>query len=138
MIANQPDMEVSMGLPWVRLDTQFGSNPKILALLAENKHRAAFAWVCSLAYSGAHGTDGFLPSNCLMFLHAKPIDAKALVRVGLWQECPGGWEISSWLDFQQSSHETEERKRKLSERGRKAAAKKWENYRERLGEGEAS
>ncbi len=114
-----------MGLPWVRLDTQFASNPKVLELIEAKKHSAAFAWVCSLAYSGAHGTDGFLPKACLPFLHARKADADALVRVGLWSEVPGGWEINGWLEFQQSSSETEERKRKLSDRGKRAAAARW-------------
>lgn len=122
-------VEVSMGLPWVRLDTQFASNPKILELLADNKHRAAFAWVCSLAYAGAHGTDGFIPTGALPFLHARKAEATALVEAGLWNTCQGGWEINSWLDFQQSNHETEDRKQRLSERGRKAAAARWEKQR---------
>ena len=48
-----------MGLPWVRLDTTFHHNPKVLDLAARGKYRAAFAYVCSLAYAGQHGTDGY-------------------------------------------------------------------------------
>ena len=92
-----------MGLPWVRLDTQFPSNPKILYLMEDKKYRAAFAWMASLAYSGAHGTDGFIPYSALPCLHASKVDAKALVEVGLWLECIGGWEINSWSEMQQSN-----------------------------------
>ncbi|WP_429520249.1 hypothetical protein [Rhodococcus sp. BE178] len=111
-----------MGLPWVRLDTQFASNPKILALLAEKKFRASFAYVASLGYSGAHGTDGFLPDLCLAFIHATRADARALVDVGLWNEHPGGWEINGWTEFQQSSDEAAQRK----QRAKDAARKRWE------------
>lgn len=114
-------VEVSMGLPWVRLDTQFASNPKILELMTDKKYRAAFAWVCSLGYSGAHGTDGFLPAASLPFLHATKGDAADLVRVGLWTESVGGWEINGWLEFQQSSEEASQRKKRAQD----AARKRW-------------
>lgn len=118
-----------MGLPWIRLDTQFASNPKILELVADKKHRAAFAWVCSLAYSGAHGTDGFLPSTCLFLLHATKADANDLVAIGLWCVVEGGWEINGWTEFQQSTDETQQRRQQLSERGRKAADARWAKHR---------
>jgi len=38
-----------MGLPWVRLDTNFGSNPKILYLIEDKKYRAAFVYITGLA-----------------------------------------------------------------------------------------
>ena len=110
-----------MGLPWVRLDTQFPANPKILALIDQKKYRAAFVWVSSLAYAGAHGTDGFLPSASLPFMHATKADAKVLVEVGLWLESVGGWEINSWSEFQPSNAETQERKK----RAKDAAMRRW-------------
>lgn len=110
-----------MGLPWVRLDTQFASNPKILYLIEDKKFRAAFVWTASLGYAGAHGTDGFIPQSALPFLHATKSDAKALVDVGLWLECIGGWEVNSWAEFQPSNAETLERKKKAKE----AALKRW-------------
>ncbi len=79
-----------MGLPWVRLDTQLASNPKVLELVDNRRHKAAFAYVCGLGYSGVHGTDGYLPSNCLPFIHATRTDAQHLVEVGLWVPAPGG------------------------------------------------
>jgi len=110
-----------MGLPWVRLDTQFPSNPKVLYLIEDKKFRAAFAWMASLAYAGAHGTDGFIPAAALPFLHATKADAKHLVEVGLWLEGSGGWEINSWAEFQPSNAETQERKKKA----REAAMSRW-------------
>jgi hypothetical protein len=110
-----------MGLPWIRLDTQFALNPKILYLVEDKRFRAAFVWTASLAYAGAHGTDGFLPTACLPHLHATKADAKALVEVGLWIETVGGWEINSWAEFQPSNAETEERKKRAKE----AAMQRW-------------
>lgn len=113
---------MTVGLPWVRLDAQFASNPKVLALISDKKFRAAFAYVASLGYSGAHGTDGFLPELCLPFLHATRADARALADVGLWNTCVGGWEIHNWTEFQQSSSEAAERKKRAQD----AARKRWE------------
>lgn len=110
-----------MGLPWVRLDTQFASNPKMLYLMEDKKFRAAFVWVASLGYAGSHGTDGFIPVAALPFLHATKADAKALVDVGLWLVCTGGWEINSWAEFQPTNDETQLRKKKA----RDAAMKRW-------------
>lgn len=110
-----------MGLPWVRLDTQFASNPKILYLVEDKKFRAAFVWVASLGYSGAHGTDGFIPAAALPFLHATRADAKALADVGLWVESIGGWEINGWSEFQQTSEEAQARKK----RAKDAAMARW-------------
>jgi hypothetical protein len=115
-----------MGLPWVRLDTQFASNPKILYLVQDKKFRAAFVWVASLGYSGAHGTDGFIPEAALPFLHAVKADAKALAEVGLWLETVGGWEINGWAEFQQSSEESQARKK----RAKDAAMARWHGERE--------
>lgn len=114
-----------MGLPWVRLDSQFALNPKILYLIEDKKYSAAFVWTASLGYAGAQGTDGFLPSACLPLLHATKAEAKALVSVGLWVECPGGWEINSWSEFQPSNEETQKRK----ERARDAARLRWHGMR---------
>ena len=114
-----------MGLPWVRLDTQFASNPKILELVANRQQRAAFAYVCGLAYAGSHGTDGYLPINCLPFIHASKSDAKQLVDVGLWKPDPGGWLINGWDEFQVSDEASKRRR----ERAQKGAAVRWETAR---------
>lgn len=110
-----------MGLPWVRLDTQFPSNPKVLALVEQKKFRAAFVYISSLAYAGSHGTDGFLPAASLPFLHATRADAKSLVDVGLWDPVDGGWEVHDWSEFQPSNAETQARKQRAID----AARRRW-------------
>jgi hypothetical protein len=110
-----------VGLPWIRLDTQFPTNPKVLGLVEDKKWRALFVYVDSLCYSGAHGTDGFLPSNCLQFLHATRAEAQILVETRLWLACIGGWEINDWMEFQQSNEETQQRKKRAKE----AAEARW-------------
>lgn len=111
------------GLQWVRLDTAFPSNPKVLALLETKEgHRTAFVYVCALAYAGAHGTDGRIPTSALPFVHGRRSDALRLVEVGLWHDYPdGGWLINGWDEKQV----TDEAARLRSQIAKKAAAARW-------------
>lgn len=118
-----------MGLPWVRLDTQFVTNPKVLDLVAGKHHKAAFVYICSLAYSGCHQTDGYLPVTCLPFIHGTSADARKLVEVGFWVPAPGGWDINGWHEFQVSSEENLRRR----ERAQKGAAARWKNAKKGAG-----
>jgi len=114
-----------MPLPWVRLDTAFPTNPKLLAMLTEKDgHRAGLVYVCSLGYCGAHGTDGFIPREALPFIHGRSMDAERLVRHGFWRGQPGGWLIHGWDEFQESSTETQERRR----RAQAGAAARWDGH----------
>jgi hypothetical protein len=113
-------------LPWVRLDTSFPYNPKLLAMIAEKDgHRAGLVYVCSLGYSGAHGTDGFIPREALAFIHGRPKDAERLVVHGFWRVQPGGWLINGWDEFQESSTETQQRRVKAQA----AAQVRWDKVR---------
>ena len=112
-----------MGLPWVRLDTQFPSNPKFLELASNKQYRAAFVYVASLAYAGQHGTDGYLPEMCLPFIHGTKAEASQLVTVGLWHPEPGGWGINGWDEFQVSD-EAARKRRQRAQKGGLAKAQK--------------
>jgi hypothetical protein len=116
-----------LGLPWVRLDTAFPRNPKLLALLAVNGHRAALVYICSLAYSGEQGSDGFIPRHALAHIHGRPKDAALLVTHRLWHEERDGigWTINGWAEFQPSSAETQERARKARQSSLKANCARW-------------
>lgn len=110
-----------MGLPWVRLDTQFPSNPKVLELTTQGKWRAAFVYVAALAYAGSHGTDGYIPDMSLPFIHGNKASAVDLVKSGLWLQDVGGYTINGWSEFQI----TDEASKQRSEKARKAALKRW-------------
>lgn len=115
-----------MPLPWVRLDTAFPYNPKLLAMIGEKDgHRAALVYLCSLAYSGAHGTDGFISREALPFIHGRASDADRLVRHVFWRSQPGGWLINGWTEFQESSVETQDRRK----RAQAAAQSRWDKAR---------
>ena len=111
------------GLPWVRLDVAFPSHPKVLRLLELREgHRTAFVYICGLAYSGAHGTDGLIAVSALPFIHGRRVDAQRLVEVGLWHPYPdGGWLINGWDEKQV----TNEARKARSDLAKKAAAARW-------------
>lgn len=113
-----------MNLTWIRLDVGFPRNHKILALLGQKEgHRAAFAYVCGLAYAGEQGTDGFIPREALPFLHCRTRDAAQLVAAGLWHDDQGGWVINDWEEKQPASEESAAR----SSKARMAARARWDN-----------
>lgn len=114
-----------MALPWIRFETSFPTNPKVLMLAEDKKWQAIACYVSSLSYAGAQGTDGFLPKSCLPFIHGTAKIATDLVSVGLWKGCPGGWDINGWAEFQGTTDEHNAR----AARARAAAAVRWDRER---------
>jgi len=114
-----------MPLPWVRLDSTFPFNPKLLAMLSRKEgHRAAFVYLCGLSVSGSQGSDGFISVETLPFAHGRSADADLLVEFGFWIPRPGGWLINGWEEFQQSSEETQLRRK----RAQAAAESRWNGH----------
>ena len=114
-----------MGLPWVRLDTAFPMNPKILALVREKDgYRAAFVFVTGLSHCGAQGSDGFISREALPFIHGRDVDAERLVTHALWIPQPGGWLIPDWDQFQQSTEESQLRRK----RAQALAEQRWAGH----------
>lgn len=112
-----------MAMPWVRMDTQWPSNPKFLQLVEDKKWKAISAYWAGLAWAGAQGQNGYLPAYALPMIHATKKETDELVAVGLWDMAQGGWDIHDWADYQMSTEETVKR----SERARAAAQKRWAN-----------
>lgn len=109
------------GLPWVRLDSAFPHNWKILDLIAERKHKAVCVYVFGLSYCGAQGTGGYIPRRALMHLHGGKADAATLVQAGLWEEAEEGWLVHDWDHYQPSVEVGES----ISERARTAICTRW-------------
>lgn len=114
------------GLPWIRFDTTMPDNPKILELCEMREgHRAAFVYVCGLAYAGRHGTDGFIPSSALSRINGRKADADKLVQVGLWDAADKGWVVHAWDEYQQASETTEKVLASKREGGAKGNCVRW-------------
>lgn len=116
-----------MSLPWVRLDTALPDHPKILHLVDGYKdgRASAFVYVCGLAYCGRHGTDGYIPGPALARIGGRAADAQRLVQVGLWDKNGSGWTIHGWAEYQQSTGETQERRRNIERNSRKGNCVRW-------------
>lgn len=110
------------GLPWVRLDSAFPRNHKVLTLLSGREgHRTLFAFCCGLSYCGEQGSNGFIPREALPFIHARKADAVRLTEVGLWHSEDGGWMVNDWSEYQPSTEEHQRR----STKARTAANARW-------------
>ena len=95
-----------MGLPWVRLDANIATHDKILGLLNDpsaQKWQAFSSYICSLAWSGGQGTDGYVPKNALQVLFGTAKTARLLEKYDLWEEAVGGWRIRNFEKRQQLS-----------------------------------
>ena len=102
-----------MPLPWVRLDTAFPFNQKLLAMLcSKDGHRAALVYICGLSISGGQGSDGFITVESLPICHGRQADADLLVEFGFWIPQPGGWLINGWDEHQPSSEENQLRRKR--------------------------
>jgi hypothetical protein len=112
-----------MGLPWVRLDANIGSHDKVLYLIADPskaKWQALASYMVALGWSGANGTDGFIPTIALPFVHGNAATARLLVKHKLWDEARVGYSIRNYAERQQSSAAAEsvrEAKQRASRKG---------------------
>lgn len=117
-----------MALPWVRLDANFASHDKVLALIADPspaRWQALSSYVCALGWSGAHGTDGAVPRSALPFVHGTPKTARLLQTYGLWEATTAGWAIRNY-ESRQELEVISAAKRAAQQIGaRKANCRRW-------------
>ena len=113
-----------MTLPWVRLETSFPTNHKVLTLTGAGKYRAGFVYVCGLAYCGANETDGYIRRTALPFIHGRPADARDLVAVGLWAPMGDGWVVPDWAEYQMTKDHNEATRA----RAKRAICERWQRH----------
>lgn len=114
-----------MGLPWYRMDVGFYRNPKVLELISEAKWRAVTVWQAGIGHCVEHGTDGVIDGSVLPLIHGRLIDARDLLRVGLWVPHPRGWEVWGFAERQQLSDTTKAIRESRSTAGTKGSCKRW-------------
>jgi GrpB-like predicted nucleotidyltransferase (UPF0157 family) len=84
-----------MGLPWVRLDSNIATHPKVIKLLKQRDgYRAFTLYVCAIAHCGGHSTDGLVEKEVIDVLHGTEKHARMLVDLGFWEYDPDG---KGWL-----------------------------------------
>lgn len=95
-----PDAKVGGAAMWVKIDDGILDNPKIASVGIQG-----FAvYVASIVFSARNLLDGFLPDSRwnLLLPQTEMTVADDLVRVGLWEKCPGGYRIHDFLKYNPS------------------------------------
>ena len=86
-----------MALQWIRLDTTFPDNPKIMDLVDNNQHRVVVAQISMMCHVGKTETDGYFPEGALRRYAIGKKDAGIALESGLWVPVPGGgYRINGW------------------------------------------
>ena len=65
----------------------------------------SWLWLCGLAYCQEGLTDGFIPTEALMYLGVKNAKQLAahLVAANLWEVVEGGWQVHDYLQYNKSA-----------------------------------
>jgi hypothetical protein len=93
-------------LAYLKIECSVARNKKFL----KAGPAPSWLWVCGLAYCQEGLTDGFIPSEALPHLGVKNAAQLAthLVKAGLWDEAPGGWNVHDYLEHNRSSADVAE------------------------------
>jgi hypothetical protein len=116
-----------VGLPWARLDVNIQTHDKILALCSDPsalRWQAAFSYVCAIAWSTGHGTDGKIPNAALGIVHGNAKTARLLVKYQLWDEATAGYQVRNFELRQQSNTLTGAIKQAQSDGGKRGNCKR--------------
>lgn len=118
-------------MTWLKVDDKLTTHPKWIPLDAF----AVALWLHALVWCGAHNNDGVIPEHMLPTLAVKVPPARvrasveALIRAGLWKRRTkskgGGWDIVSWLDYQPSRQQVQDRAKAKAEKEERDALHQW-------------
>jgi hypothetical protein len=107
-------------MPWGRVDDTYYDHPKLEELedVHEWPDRLAGAGLNSLAWSWCNRflTDGKVPRGTVAKLGGTIDLADQLVRVGLWESAPGGYQIHDFLVYNESAEDVRARRQKEADR----------------------
>lgn len=118
-------------MPWAKLDDDFFSHPKVLALLEEPEGWAAIGfWAAMLSWASKYTrrpgkTPGFLPRSSVSQMDRRRYTELAglLVLHGLWECRDGGWQIHDYDRYLPS----EAMRKSRAEAGRRGGLARAEN-----------
>jgi hypothetical protein len=106
-------------MSWVRLDDRLHDNRKIKRLWLRDRGALALH-LMALSYCGGHETDGLVDTEFLTLLAPGKADrdklTASLVDAGVWVAVADGWQINDFLEYNPSSADLNEKRRKDSER----------------------
>lgn len=105
-------------MAWMRIDDRVRTHPKIV----KAGPAPGWFWFCGICYCREHLTDGFIPTEMLASLcpgvgiGSARRHTQVLVRVKLWHETDGGYQVHDFLDWNPSRAEVVAKREKDSER----------------------
>lgn len=109
-------------MAWVRIDDQLFTNRKIVAVPPS----ARLLYVAGLCFSAGALTDGRIPDGALPQLvaqaGAKQADVRHLVAAGLWEHAGDGHDVPDYLDYNPSSKQILDERKKEREKKRRQRA----------------
>jgi len=117
-----------MALPWVKLDTGIPTHDKFLALIHDpspKRWQAAASYMFALAWSGAAGTDGRIPTYALASVHGTQATARLLVKHRLWEEKTGAWQVHNWDVHQLTTATADELANRRKRGAERTNCKRW-------------
>mgnify|MGYP000983724929 CR=1 FL=1 len=108
-------------MAYTSTDYSFWTNPKIRFAGRD----AAFLYIAGNGFCNEYLTDGFISDTDIetvafnAFQRQPKKAVESLVRAGLWDRVPGGYQIHDYLDYNKSKQEIEELRSKKTAAGRK-------------------
>ena len=112
-------------MTWIRLDDTFFTHPKTLELLDTAGTGAVAFHLAGICWCSHRLTDGRVPDSALSLIssqsHTPPSVIEALVDAGHWERHPDGraWQITGYLDWQESRATVEAKREREREKKRK-------------------
>lgn len=96
-------------MTWAKVADDFDQHLKVLVMLGKESPEVAYmargVWVSSLAWSSRMLSDGAIPKHWMATSLAPQIAIDALVKYGLWDVTPDGYQIHDFLDYNPSREE---------------------------------
>jgi hypothetical protein len=107
-------------MAWLRIDDRVRTHPKVV----QAGMTAAWFWFCGICYCREHLTDGFIAKAMLPTLSAgagtkAAALAAKLVKVGLWHEVEGGYQVHDFLDWNPARAEVLRKRKEDADRKRR-------------------
>jgi len=109
-------------MTWAKLSDDFWCHPSIVGL----SDRAFRLHVTAICWSAALETDGQVPRSVLPILRGSAAAVRELVEAGLWEPDADGWRIPTFLAYNPSREELEERRSRRAEAGKRGAERRWQ------------
>ena len=106
-------------MTWFKVDDTFAIHPKVV----QAGNDAIGLWARAGSWCSQQLTGGRFPAYMVPVLGGNASQCESLVRVGLWDEVPDGYQFHGWDEWQPDSDSERSRRQAVSEARRQAGAR---------------